>query len=327
MKKFPLFEITMLSMCSKRTCSWIKAFRVRRNAFEIKVVSYIEKTVYLCNEPEKEKLRFNITSTMSEEMRESVKIGDSGFQMSIEETKELLSEKSIIYPIRMYMENQIEGLKVVSEYLCSLFEINISSICLLPDSNTNDQISIIEWATKHQKRFQKLSFDCNRMNDTAAEFILSKINQAVDVFICFKTSPSFKTNLKFEGQSLLFRVSNWFSLENLLSINCSELHVNESKLTNIDMNSFLKHWISRDLKFKKMSILMMEVVKYDDLFNGIPFEKRTNDVERVYHDFYGPRTISGGYDIKRNDGMIATIVPQRTHIENEFFTMIVWDKQ
>uniref|UniRef100_A0A1I7THZ2 FBA_2 domain-containing protein n=1 Tax=Caenorhabditis tropicalis TaxID=1561998 RepID=A0A1I7THZ2_9PELO len=326
MKMFPLFEITMLSMCSKRTRAWIKAFRIRRNALEIKMELNEEETVYLYNESEKEYLRFNITFPMSQETRELVKIGDLVCQMSIEETKEDEYEKYTVYSINMCMKDRIEGLKVLSEYLCSVFEIHISDFCITSHLNPNDQISIMDWVTK--KGLPRLGICFNKTNITAAERLLSKVNQADDVFITFRDfkTPDFKTSFKFERHDITLKQCNWFSLDNLLNINSSKLHVNESKLTNKEMNSFLKHWMSSDLKFGKVAISMVEEVRIDDLFNEIPFEERTNDVERVFQDFYGPRTISGGYDIKRNDGMIATIVDDRLS-RKELFVMIVWDKQ
>uniref|UniRef100_A0A1I7THZ3 FBA_2 domain-containing protein n=1 Tax=Caenorhabditis tropicalis TaxID=1561998 RepID=A0A1I7THZ3_9PELO len=320
MKMYDLLEITLLSMCSKRSCRWIKAFRVRRNALEMGVVSYKDKTVNLYNESEKQKLRFIITSPMSQEMHESVKIGDLVYQMKPKETQEdEYHENCTVYPISMYTENRIEGLKVLSEYLCSLFEVDINGVRILEYLNLNDQIEVMKWVTKRQKRFQNLSFDSSRMNDTTAEYVFSKINEIERVHISFEASRGFKTNFKFEGRGLSLHRSHWFTIDNLLNINSSKLHVNESKLTNKDMNSILKHWMSSDLKFKYMHISMMEEVRIDDLFDGIPFEERTNNVRRVYRDSLGPTTISGGYDIP---GVCGTEfgIPKNSEISRFFGT-------
>uniref|UniRef100_A0A1I7THZ8 FBA_2 domain-containing protein n=2 Tax=Caenorhabditis tropicalis TaxID=1561998 RepID=A0A1I7THZ8_9PELO len=262
MKMFPLLEITMLSMCSKRSCGWIKAFRIRRNDLAIIVELDEEESVSVLNS-EEEKVKFIIKSS------KSVGIGD------------------LVCPME-------------------------------------SQVSIMEWVTK--KRLKQYIIWLDEISDTAAEYLLSKINLSKRVFIKFKASSSFKTNLKFEGWSLVLYQSNWFSLDNLLSIKHSVLYVAESKLTNMDMNLFLKHWISSDLKFRSVSIVLREEVRYDDLLNGIPFEELTDPVQRFCYTDFHPTTVSGGYDIKRNDGVTATIVTERPHTRNEYFLMYVWDQ-
>uniref|UniRef100_A0A1I7UA05 F-box domain-containing protein n=1 Tax=Caenorhabditis tropicalis TaxID=1561998 RepID=A0A1I7UA05_9PELO len=120
MKKFNLIDITMLSLCSQRTQRWIKSCRFNRDGLKLKVE--INEGERICLYNNNQKMEFNITSPPLR-MLHLLKIGDSLVPTSIEKADEYAL-------VNMYFDDSIEGMKTVSDYLCSFFEININIIRL-----------------------------------------------------------------------------------------------------------------------------------------------------------------------------------------------------
>uniref|UniRef100_A0A1I7TWV4 FBA_2 domain-containing protein n=1 Tax=Caenorhabditis tropicalis TaxID=1561998 RepID=A0A1I7TWV4_9PELO len=317
MKMFHLFDLTMLKMCSKRTHKWIKAFRVHRNDLTIEVVHDYWIRVQIYNRPKNEYTVYQITDYTTK-MNRSIKIGDLVIPM----TFEIIDDSE--YHMNLYFEDKIEGLKAVTEYFCSLFQQEIYDVRVSSALNLNGPVTVMEWILKRQKRFHFYMIGSENMSETVAADLLSKINNAEEVSIEFEFGANFKPSFTFEGDCLEMQDSPWFTLNNLFSMNCSYLFVGETKLTNMDMNAFLKHWISNDLKFKEI-IIGMEAIRLDVLFSGIPGIQRTNNVERVYKNSDNRSLyMNGGFDIKRYDGVTATLVHNGGFGVSEFW-MIVLD--
>uniref|UniRef100_A0A1I7UA03 FBA_2 domain-containing protein n=3 Tax=Caenorhabditis tropicalis TaxID=1561998 RepID=A0A1I7UA03_9PELO len=92
----------------------------------------------------------------------------------------------------------------------------------------------------------------------------------------------------------------------------------------MEINTFLKHWMSSDLKFEEIRI-EMEAIRWDVLFSEISVVPRSNDVVRVYKDALKNINVSGRFDIKRNDGLTATIAFNGKLEGHSIFQMIIWD--
>uniref|UniRef100_A0A1I7UZB9 FBA_2 domain-containing protein n=1 Tax=Caenorhabditis tropicalis TaxID=1561998 RepID=A0A1I7UZB9_9PELO len=91
------------------------------------------------------------------------------------------------------------------------------------------------------------------------------------------------------------------------------------------MNTFLKYWMSNDFKYAEICV-DMEELQLEILFDGIPTMERNADVKRMYRiDERGSHFILGGIDIKRGNGMTATIVYNEAVIKARALWMIVWD--
>uniref|UniRef100_A0A1I7U4J7 FBA_2 domain-containing protein n=1 Tax=Caenorhabditis tropicalis TaxID=1561998 RepID=A0A1I7U4J7_9PELO len=324
MKMFDLFEITMLSMCSKRTHRWIKSFRVHRPDLKIEVSHYFNIWVEIKNDSTKENLFFKFVNHLSAydktKMNRSIKIGNHpDIPMNIE----IVGSSTDIY---LYFDVKIEGIKAVTEYFCSLFEKEIYGASLSTVLRRSAPVTIMEWILKRQKRIHFLMLESWDMTETIATNLLSKFNNAEIVMIDFEFRSKFKSSFKFEGTKIEILNSDWFTLNNLLNISCFHLFLAKSKLTSVDMNEFLKHWMTNDLKFKEIKI-EMEEIQLDVLFSEISVIQRTNDVKRIYKKSENQSIdIYGGFDIKRNnDGVTATIVHDGgfEEVRREFW-MIVW---
>uniref|UniRef100_A0A1I7UV34 FBA_2 domain-containing protein n=1 Tax=Caenorhabditis tropicalis TaxID=1561998 RepID=A0A1I7UV34_9PELO len=307
----------MLSMCSQRTRKWISALRVRRYDLSITIQFHKTAFVQVVNKSANECFRSHAKS-FAVPMIHSVRLEKSTIPMCF-------GKQGTIDWMNLYFDDRIEGLKIIAEYLCSLFEKDVSDLFLSSSLSPTGPQEVMKWVNEHQKGFHKIFIQCENISDTVAEYLFENMHHGKIVLFNFKLTPKFKAHFNFDGDVLQLRQVFWFTLENLMSINCSKLIVKGSQLTIRDMNTFLKHWMSNDLKFGDVAI-EIDALNLEVLFNEIAVIEQNDDVRRFYKTI-DDRTFAvfGGFDIQRNDGMTATIVYNENLIETKAFWMIVWD--
>uniref|UniRef100_A0A1I7TT63 F-box domain-containing protein n=1 Tax=Caenorhabditis tropicalis TaxID=1561998 RepID=A0A1I7TT63_9PELO len=193
MKKFHLFDLTILSMCSKKTQKWIKAFHPYRDDFEV--------GVWLCRDfnsvtitKQNKYLDYRITSNPIHTSH-SAKFDNSVVPMSIE-----THERG--YQMNLYFEDEFDGLKVVTEYFCWLFKKDIYSLNYNTSIDLDQAENVMDWVSKRQKRFHSLFADCGITSDDVAEYLFSKVNIGEDAYISLEElSETFEADFEFEGDS------------------------------------------------------------------------------------------------------------------------------
>uniref|UniRef100_A0A1I7TFS8 FBA_2 domain-containing protein n=1 Tax=Caenorhabditis tropicalis TaxID=1561998 RepID=A0A1I7TFS8_9PELO len=309
----------MLSMCSKRTRKFIKAYCPKRSDLNVAVYLIRESRINISSDRGKEDVWFYITEPMLNMLR-SVKIGDSDCPISIERNGEE-------YSIYLFFEDVIEGLKIVSEYFCSFFEVNnIHSVYLTSLWNPYGPQLLMEWIFNRQERLYDFTIECENTSGTVAKYLLDKCRFMDIAHFNLKLPPNFKTTFEFGGASLSLSQCHWLRLNNLLNINCLELEVGGSKILNLDMNVFLKHWMTTNLWLRYVSI-DMNILIPRFLFSEIPVIQQPNDYRRDYRRPCGRVIeITGGFDITRNDGTMATIIHDGT-LGEITFCMVVWNNE
>uniref|UniRef100_A0A1I7V0U0 FBA_2 domain-containing protein n=1 Tax=Caenorhabditis tropicalis TaxID=1561998 RepID=A0A1I7V0U0_9PELO len=306
-----------LTMCSKRTRRMVKTFRIPRDSLTVNVLFASSAAVRLLDLRTKKFVNFYIRS-LPILHHQFAKIGNLNIPMSID-TEE--------YSMNLYFDDQIEGLKTATDYFCSFFDQEICGININSSLNFSGPMIVIEWLLERQKRFTYIRSECEKTNDTVAKYILDKCNLCSAVIIDFKLPAEFRYNFKFESEwSIEIHSGSWVTLNNLLNINCKELILKGTQLTNNEINSFLKHWFTSDLKFQMVKI-DMEVLNLNVLFSGLPFYQNRENIKRVFKALdNGSYFVSGGLDIIREDRrMRATITLTPTLQQQGTFWMFVSD--
>ncbi|KAF1760333.1 hypothetical protein GCK72_008582 [Caenorhabditis remanei] len=126
------------------------------------------------------------------------------------------------------------------------------------------------------------------------------------------------------------------TLDDLLLMNCKNIFVQHSRLREKHLNIYLKSWL-RGQKEELEHVRLLanringeeEIVPFtkEIVLKGLKYTTVPADVERLFYysvsDTDGKRvkTIKGGYDIKRKDGRLVTIVLQNYW---PYFDMYVW---
>uniref|UniRef100_A0A1I7TCA0 FBA_2 domain-containing protein n=2 Tax=Caenorhabditis tropicalis TaxID=1561998 RepID=A0A1I7TCA0_9PELO len=236
-----------------------------------------------------------------------------------------IETKDSEYCMNLYFEDQIEGLKTVTEYFCSLFGLDIYSINISRYTILNGPSDVIEWIIQRQKRLSAFWVEHLDASDTVASLLLDKCRIGSSAYINMKVPHQFEFNFKFEGDGYLeIQRGSWFTLENMLNVNCEKLSLRGTSLTNRDINLFLKHWMSTDLKFTQIKIYPEKPMSENVIFTGIPTVRKNTKVYKETEVF----AIYKGFQVKRNDGlktariMVNHVDPYNRH---GLFWMVIWD--
>uniref|UniRef100_A0A1I7UIM9 FBA_2 domain-containing protein n=2 Tax=Caenorhabditis tropicalis TaxID=1561998 RepID=A0A1I7UIM9_9PELO len=232
------------------------------------------------------------------------------------------------YLTSFYFEDEIEGLKMVTEYFCSFFETPIIDDATLTFfSIPNQAVIITDWLFQRQKSVRWYQIEILNANDTVARNLLDKCRFASSIMFCMVVSPEFKYDFEFKKDGKVYiDFGSWFTLENLLNVNCEHLTLFKTPLTNMDINLFIKHWMTSDLKFHSVKIYPKEVLNLDVIVSEIPVVRRER---RDCFDVTNNKivTIFNGLEVKQNDGLKTATISINDDPLNEFgrFWMIVWD--
>uniref|UniRef100_A0A1I7TWT9 F-box domain-containing protein n=1 Tax=Caenorhabditis tropicalis TaxID=1561998 RepID=A0A1I7TWT9_9PELO len=107
---------------------------------------------------------------------------------------------------------------------------------------------------------------------------------------------------------LFVRKGTWLTRELLLSMNCCIVSALGTRLTVEDLKLFIKSWMTGGCGRLKYAVFSLLGLDLENFMEGIECENVSMDVVREYKmGINDPKIIHGGYDIRRHDGVIATI--------------------
>ncbi|EFO97167.1 hypothetical protein CRE_03476 [Caenorhabditis remanei] len=234
------------------------------------------------------------------------------------------------------------------EYICALFRNEISTLLINVNTSSLVLTSLLEWMNDRQP----VLTSCLIYGDCISKETINTFFEKREFSIrqlCFKLKPSPETkpfNFKiFELEEFVVQIMditnstpNWITVETVLTSNCIVMCIGVSPFTGTDLNRIIKGWINGNNPRMEYFRVVVKRFNLQTLLNGIEFEKRETTVKRMYiaenksYKIQRPikkRTISGGYDIRRSDGTVATFQvlhrPQNPSALWEF-VMVVWKK-
>ncbi|KAF1771481.1 hypothetical protein GCK72_003308 [Caenorhabditis remanei] len=224
-----------------------------------------------------------------------------------------------------YWEDRITGLSAIGDYAREVFNQDISEMMIGEKEADDDHRRAAEWLKESQKSVQSLYCDFKPKIDNDLDFVMENFNCTERLSLYVKPSehfcPAKMPNFKVDSLHILF--SFWVKQDHLLTMNCKYIVLQDSKLTNQNLNVFVKHWMSGGCsQLKKLWVTVEEPIDYEVLLDGVEFVERGDDVERVFVD--ERRTshiIRGGFDVKRSN-VTATVVDLGQ--QSQLFFMIVW---
>ncbi|CAL2037974.1 unnamed protein product [Caenorhabditis brenneri] len=229
--------------------------------------------------------------------------------------------------LNFYFEERFEGLKVILEYVTWFFDVpihtSVHSSRMYPDQIRK----FLDYAMTRQYSIEYCYVECEQTSEEQIRNILDVCDFAESLFMLVHPSQEFRHQFTFEKDSIVLRNAFWFNLENLFNINCRVCRVFETKLTNLQMNQYLKRWMAGSFeKLERLSI-EMENINLDVLLADLNAVNFPEGERRTYKD-ESKRTITIGYgfDIRRNDNTVATIVHHGGNIITKRFLMIIWLK-
>ncbi|EFO95919.1 hypothetical protein CRE_17598 [Caenorhabditis remanei] len=215
-----------------------------------------------------------------------------------------------------YWENTTDGLKVITEYVTNLFNIDISDI-----RASKQSFHMIEWVNSRQKTPLRRVWYVD-WNATSSEeeliYILKFCRPMSELSMHLKPPQNFRFTEKFPIIDCLDIIhGEWMTLDNLLTMDGIDIVLEKTILTSRDLNVFLKHWLAGGCPRLKLFCARLGSVDMFQVLDGLMRNAVFVENSRYYTSPFGySRVLSGGYDIQREDGVTATVhyQPPRTLI-------------
>uniref|UniRef100_A0A1I7UVX1 FBA_2 domain-containing protein n=2 Tax=Caenorhabditis tropicalis TaxID=1561998 RepID=A0A1I7UVX1_9PELO len=296
-------EQVSLSLCSRKTNSIVKNIRHRPKSLELwsNQLNWVEvATGYL----EMKNIRRNCsplikaTGTSPDfDPVETVMIRGYRVPVKIE------TDKNGEEYLETYWNDENVGLRMIADYVCDLFRVNIFSIWL-----RNDHRRMFDWLRNRQSFVNALVLGGRkRISDEDYRYVISESNSYF-LEINAKASKSFRMenlNKKLEAVTLLD--CPWITIDNLMTVDARRINVLPGKLfTNQDVNRFLKHWMKGGSP--RLKQIEMDLVDWnEEAFLADINVQEGAPGERLYTGFYEINfNVTNTVHLVREDGIKAS---------------------
>ncbi|EFO95944.1 hypothetical protein CRE_17582 [Caenorhabditis remanei] len=292
--------LVSLSFCSQKSYSVIKTLRKtprdERLLVEGSNIPFLSLTNFDCvlNTG-------NSAYISSSEKEEYVKLGGQKVRVKMHRLVEYLI---------IYWEDKLNGLKAITDYVTDLFNIDLSKVCV-----SKDTFKLIEHVNSRQKTpLEKVVYVDRSASPTKDEmnYILRDCRCSSQILIYSEALPDFRFSNNFRRIDCLdISNSKWVTIDNLLTMDGIDIHLENASLTNSDLNVFLKHWLSGGCPRLKLFCARTGSVDIFQVLAGLLRNAVLVEDRRDYSSPFGySRILSFGYDIQRADGVTATVCEQ-----------------
>ncbi|KAF1759101.1 hypothetical protein GCK72_015562 [Caenorhabditis remanei] len=227
-----------------------------------------------------------------------------------------------VHPLDGYLVsrwyNTTDGLKEITDYVTDLFNIDVSEVRV-----SGDLFKMIEWVNSRQKTpLKKVVAWIACPAENKIIYLVRDCTTLSEISILSKAPPNFRILGNFRRIDCLdIWHGQWVTLDNLLTMDGTDIILGSSSLSNSDLNFFLKHWQSGGCPRLKLFCATTDSVDILQVLDGLMHNAVFVENRRDYTSPFGYiRILSGGYDIQREDGVTATVCKQ----ENGTLVIAVW---
>uniref|UniRef100_A0A1I7TUN4 FBA_2 domain-containing protein n=2 Tax=Caenorhabditis tropicalis TaxID=1561998 RepID=A0A1I7TUN4_9PELO len=223
-------------------------------------------------------------------------------------------------------ENPIELWMFAYNYIKGVLRCQLDKIHINLSSCPRDNKSITDWLLSQQETVAKAEISNSGVEtDDDLKYIMSNITVTDKLML---SSSEYKENFQMEIPSistdLFIANSRFVDFEQLLRLKNLHITLYESRLTNQELNKFLKSWMAFE------SHLMLETFEINvsgpeamEVIMDLPHEETAdqNVTESFREKFphHIDETVEIGFDIKRKDGKVATVCYGNTDDGHLFF--------
>ncbi|EFO95932.1 hypothetical protein CRE_17592 [Caenorhabditis remanei] len=243
----------------------------------------------------------NSVHTSSAEKEEYVKLGGQQIRVKYHRLRKYLIT---------YWEDKLTGLEAITDYVTDLFNIDVSEVYISKDS-----FKMIEWVSSRQKTpLKKVVYMAwsGCPSEDEMNYILSNCQCSSQILLYSDAPLNFRFSNNFRRIDCLdISNSNWVTIDNLLSMDGIDIVLEASSLSNSDLNVFLRHWLSGGCPRLKLFSAETGSLDYVQVLDGLLHNAVLVENRRNYTSPFGyRRTLSYGIDIRRADGVSATVCGQ-----------------
>uniref|UniRef100_A0A1I7UN08 F-box domain-containing protein n=1 Tax=Caenorhabditis tropicalis TaxID=1561998 RepID=A0A1I7UN08_9PELO len=162
--------------------------------------------------------------------------------------------------VTTYWAEPREGTMKLIEYVSDLFNIEVRDM----EIHCNSTDRLMKWVQNRQKRLQKVYFT----PDTLKSLIMAC--EAESIFLdAYTTNPLQIQNFQKKCDFFSVSVGIWFTLDNLMTLDCIEVWVMGRQYTSEEINRFIKHWMSGGSPRLTLLVILLDNYNEQELMDGI----------------------------------------------------------
>ena len=183
-----------------------------------------------------------------------------------------------------YWSNTKEGSKIITEYVTNLFNIDVSDIWASKQS-----FHIIQHVISRQETPLRYVSYADSSSTSSSEkkmaYILKYCGSMSQLSMHLKPPQNFRFTEKFPKIDFLYIWhGQWVTIDNLLSMDGIDIHLDNASLSNSDLNVFLKHWLAGGcprLKLFSAEIRFLDIFQVlSDLLHNVVFVENSRTYTR-----------------------------------------------
>ncbi|KAF1750188.1 hypothetical protein GCK72_016735 [Caenorhabditis remanei] len=298
--EFPLLHLPLLAI--KEVLSTLSPL----DLFNFSLASLKSKKIAKYFFKQHLKLQYRLWLDIEEELAVGI-IGTENiyyFKLISDKTKDGLCEERKLFK---YSEDPLSDFKKYVEYAIDNFCWPVSSLYFNLGAFIAQNISIIDWLKFHVEPFSYFYLKSNIVSDEYVSYFLNNIEVDSNLVLATKISDNFQLVLPRSIEILEIHQSDFVTLDQLSSFDCELITLYNTKISNQELNQFFKNWMTSksNINLQTFSIHIENMESLETIFD-LPHEVVDPGTVRTLRRWIHPFTVTGGIDIKRDDGRIAT---------------------
>ncbi|CAO4382812.1 unnamed protein product [Caenorhabditis nigoni] len=282
------FDILDLSRASKRCLSYAKLKKFRSNH----LIIILEKYPHLLIDYEDNCYVFIMTDEKEKDRKKEKVIDDSD---------------GVRYEtVYVYSENVMEDFNKLYAYASSVMNKKIKCLSFHVDLLEGKIEESVEWGKQRFPEIERIHIHGSNVPQKDVQYVLDNITPTFRLRLMAETNE--KLPLKIEGtfEQLRIETGSWITVDHAMNFNYPCVTLSGTNITNQELNLILKNWIDMKchLNTKQLEINLMDKENFlDTVLENIRYEIG-DPIVPVDPDH---SLVEGGYDIKRIDGLKASI--------------------
>lgn len=200
-----------------------------------------------------------------------------------------------------YWKNKLEGVKSIMEYTMGIFNCEFRDFAISGGAQPSETQWVLQFLAGRNVSFKRCIFNCN--DDT-----LKSVSYFKNLKFNTNQTGNQKKFLCLPTTHLVIIQGMWLRESHLNSMNCSVLTLQETPFMCKDINNFLKKWKRGEVfSHLRCAFIGTRDEEPEDVMRGLEIIEMFQE-ERQYRVFKNfVQSIKTGFNIKRKDGVIATV--------------------
>ncbi|CAO4382813.1 unnamed protein product [Caenorhabditis nigoni] len=229
------------------------------------------------------------------------------FRMTDEKEKDGKRETSGIYEVvHFYSDNSMEDFNKLYINVVSVMNKKIGCVSFFMNHLKGKVKESVGWVKQRFHEVERIRIHGPNVSQEEVQYVLDNVTPTFRLQIMTETIEKLPFRIEGTFEELQIENGSWITVDHAMSFNYPCVTLSGTNITNQELNKILKSWIDMKchLNTKQLEINLMDRDNFlDTVLESIPYEIG----EPIVPIDPDHSLVEGGYYIKRNDGLAASI--------------------